>query len=225
LGGFDIKADSMKGTVVILFTALAILFSGCESTVAKKQATLSKAVYAENAAMKAGRFDLAQAYGAQAARLIAPPKSQVAVKSVAPQGKEVVILPEEDADLPDVAVDSTGFNTLVSQDKGLQDQLNAENGTLAKVEKAADQVITAEAKDAAKQEARPSLWSGIWKKLTLFGVPVLLIGGAVVLCLFFPALLPLFVSLAKVLFSICNSVIGLIGSAITSVLSWIKPKS
>jgi hypothetical protein len=165
-------------------------------------------VYAENAAIKAGRFDLAKAYGRQAVRLLPPPKKAIAVKPVESKGKEIVILPKEDDGLQDDAIDSPALTTLETQDKGIQGQIDAGKAPLAKETKATDKAVAAEMKDAAKEEAQPSFFQR-WKFL---GIPLALVAGGIALVCLFPALLPLVIGLFGMLRKAVNAIITLISS-------------
>jgi len=148
----------MKATGFFSLFLILALFSGCATTAAKRASALSKVVYAEDSAIRAGRFDVAKAYSAQATRLVSPPKKRIVVKPVVSQGKKYVVLPIEFSGTPALAIGSPALNTLVASDRALQGQMRAEDKALAQVTRETDKVITSEAMDAAKQEARPSFW-------------------------------------------------------------------
>ncbi len=111
---------------------LALTFAGvgCASVSQRQNAAISKGIYAEHAAMAAGRFDEAREYSDQLIRLVPPPKQLPVVHSFTTQGKTYAVLPPTFKGSPTLVAGSTLFSTALGQDKALQGDLNADGKAL-----------------------------------------------------------------------------------------------
>ena len=70
----------MNKLIGIVGLCAVLGLSGCESLQTKVNKQISQTVFAENAALHAGRFDLAQKYSDQTVKLVPAPKKATTIK-------------------------------------------------------------------------------------------------------------------------------------------------
>lgn len=182
----------------ILALIVGFVFSSCSSVQEKRSQSLSRAVYAENSALTSGRFDLAAQYGKQAERLLKPPKKPVAVKPLDIQGKRFLTLPGEFNGTPTLVFGTPEADKALKADPKTEKQVKEEQKTLGKVEKEETKIIAQVQKEEAKEKSSGSSFFhlGFFGKLILAS-PLFLLLVFGVLCIFFPALLPLLFNLVS----------------------------
>jgi len=188
-----------KGLIPIL-----LLLASCASVQQRKIETLSKVVYAENAAIKAKRFDLVQKYNADAVKLVAPPKDAVKIDAI----QNFVVVPAEDSGVKTISLDSEEGKTLIASNPAIAKQVLKENADAGKVDSQTTKVLQEEQKELTKSK---SSWFHLPFFFGISGI-LLVIGGIVLIC-FFPALLPIVINI----FNLIASVVGRVISSIASL--------
>lgn len=190
------------------------LLCSCSSIPQKQNLAVSRGVYSTQVAIKAGRIDLAESYIEQTSRLLPPPKEKISIRPVISHDKEFVILPKQFNGLTTVAFDSPAFTLAVGQDKALQGQLRAEKVALENFTKGTEDILRDKEAQAGKYDAqKPTIWQGIKNWGKWLSMPVLLIGG-VVLCVLFPAIIPLLQAAVSLLVSVASGLISWIAGKI-----------
>ena len=175
---------------LILLVGLSLVLVGCSSVGKKQNAQISRGIYATNAALKAGRYDLAQEYSDETARLSPPPKKRVEIKPILIHGKQTVILPSEFKDVPSVSIDSPALTLAIGQDKELQRQFKRENSTFKAFSNQTDSIIREKEKIVEKAEAaKPTFWQRV-RHFIFLSSPFVIIGGLICLVVFVPASIP-----------------------------------
>jgi len=189
-----------KGSNWLLLLFLLTAATGCSTVNQRQNAVLSKAVYATQDALTAGRVDLAKAYNSQASRLLPPPAKRQPVAPVESKGQRYVILPVEFTGTPPLTVGSPALSSLTAADKPLQRQFSAENRALAQAEKAADKVI-AEKEAIVFKAVKTALVArqSFWGRFLFFGKVLLAVAALVAARIFFPALIPILAALGRLI--------------------------
>lgn len=131
-------------------------------------------------------------------------------------GEQVIILPPEAAHQKIIVEDSPEYQTLLTEVKGLREQILREKKTEAKVEVATDTILRDEAKVVGKAaEPKSHWWNGLkwgFRLFSLFGIV-----GVILLCICFPAAIPLVIN-------VCGTILGMIRRAGNGLLGWIARK-
>ena len=206
--------------------AIALLFScaGCASVSQRQNSAISKGIYAEHAAMTAGRFDEAEKYNDQLTRLVLPPKAPPVVHAFTTQGKTYAVLPQASQGVPTLVAGSPPFNAAVGQDKQLQANQGADGKALQKFSQAADAVVRAKDAEAAKYEAeKPSWFHSLLSWLFKLSLPLLLV-GLVCLCVFFPPAIPFVIAGIRFALHIAKSFLKAIVSEIEEIEARLEGK-
>ena len=197
---------------------------GCASVAHRQSAAFSQGIYAEHAAMQAGRFDLAEKYNEQLTRLAPPPKHAAVVHPFTSQGKTYVVVPASFQALPTVAIDSPAFTIAVGQDKALQGQIRAENKALGTFSKQTDSIVRAKDAEAAKYEAqKPSIWSRVCYWALALSFPLLGI-GLVLLCIFCPAAIPFVIAAFRLVVHVIGAFFRAIGRLVQELETKLEKK-
>jgi len=214
-----------KGFRYLLIASVCALACSCASLPRRQSAAMSKAFYAEQDALKAGRIDLAAKYGEQAARLMPPPAKRQPIKPVESGGTRYVILPPAFNGTPALAIGSPAFTTLASADKPLQRQFSAEDKAFEKTTAETDKVVSAEAKAVEKAETQALFASHTFRgRVKFYGSLALLVAGLIALCIFFPAAVPVLVAICRALTGALSAVVSFMGAIIRRLIAlWKKP--
>lgn len=226
-----------KGYILIWIFLIGFL-SGCTSLQQKKDAQLSAGLYGAQAAIKAGRFDIASKLINSTAKLETPPKKVLAINSFSVVNenadlnpkininstgiftKDQVVPPTQYVVLPEgmqtsnvIAAQDSTYNKLIQENKPLAKTEEANTKTIDSFTKKTDQVV----KDIAYAAAHPK--KGFFAKifgffhflgLGSFIIGILIIIGLIVACIFFPPLIPIAEGIFSGILHGFNWVLGLI---------------
>lgn len=116
----------------ILISILSLLMISCTTTkyVEKQSEELSRSVYAVKDSLGSARFDLAEKYSNESARLVTPPKQRIKIESIVKtnggnQTERVALLPQSNKKDKVVLVDSVEYQDLI-KDARISDQLKVD---------------------------------------------------------------------------------------------------
>jgi hypothetical protein len=207
----------MKAFRYFVLSALMFAGVGCASVSQRQNAAISKGIYAEHAAMTAGRFDDAQEYNDQLIRLVPPPKQPQVVHSFTTQGKTYAVLPSAFQGFPALTAGSTLFSTALGQDKTLQGDVEADNKALGVFSKETDGVVRAVDAAAVKEP-------GIWRWAGWLSLPLLAV-VAVCLCVLFPPAIPFVVAAVRFAVHLAGAFFRAAGRAIGELFKKGNPPS
>ena len=151
----------------IFVIVICLLSVSCTIYTERQSQALSRAVYATRDSFDSARLDLADAFSAEAARIVKPPKNKISVKSinkvedvavkVGEDGNTIiektnvrrVIVPERYKNDIVVVVNSKEYNELL-KNKEIYKQLETENQTLLKFKTEVDEELTKQEKYNSK---------------------------------------------------------------------------
>jgi len=187
-----------------ILPVLPFLLFGCASVQQRKASEVSKLVYAENAAIHARRFDLAEKFSNEAVRIVPPPKKAVDVKPI----QNFVVVPEEDNGKP-----AKDISTIAKEHPEVSKQLAQEDKDLREEDKAVNKVIQAE---SHASQSKKGFHFGFLSSI-LVGSPVVLVVAFGVIALFFPELLPVLFSLLGSIRRAGNTVLAVLGGFLKGV--------
>ena len=142
-----------------LISVVCICLSSCTIYTEKQSEALSRAVYATRDSFESARIDLADAFSAEAARIVKPPKKKITVKSIHTSEDVVVgttdtgepiikqsnvrrvVVPERYKNDVVVVVNSKEYNELL-KNKEIYQQLEVENESLLRFKDEVDKELT-----------------------------------------------------------------------------------
>ncbi len=192
---------------------MALFVSGCATAQQKRMVVASQAAYAINDSLKAGRVDLAKKYSEQLVRLAPPPKKRIEVKPIEitrpttdGQSEKVTltILPPEYQNRETLITGSKEFTKIVEEHPDIAAQLKKEDKTLDSFTKTTDSTLRAVEAELDK-EKKKSFWGWLWAAVSGFGII-----GIVILCVVFPAAIPIVIN-------VFTSIIGGINRGISAL--------
>jgi len=203
---------------------LILSFSGCASVQHRQNIAISKGIYAEHAAIVANRFDLAEKFDEQLTRLVPPPRAPVTVKPFMFQGQSFTVLPQTVSNAPVIVQGDSRYNQAIAASKPLESQIAAESEGVAKFTSTTDGILRAKDAEAAKYEAEKPSWIrrilGWVFKLS----PLLLIIGAVCLCIFFPPAIPFVIAGVRFALHLLKSLLKSIVATIEGIEAKLEGK-
>lgn len=203
----------MKTAILRVVLGVALLFAApsCQTAAKKQQEAIRQTVYATHDSLEAGRVDLGKKYIGEAVRLVPPPKKRVEVKPVFKTGisgksEQIVILPETLSKKEVISVNTPEFEKLLAENTELKKQFDFERKEFSLLVKNVDNITRKLAEELEKEKNNSKgLWGWLMAAIGAFGL-----AGTVLLCVFFPPLIP-------VIMNIFNGIVGYVGSLISNI--------
>lgn len=207
----------MNKFLFLLLSVCLIFGSGCTSSEKKRNTAISRGVYSAQEAIRKGRVDLAVQYLNETTRIVAPPKYKNNIKSFSVptsgaahlKNVDYVVLPPELVNRPVIIEDSKEYKEILVANKELAKQVESEKKKVEAFKGEVDNTIRAVQNEATK-EKKKGFWGWILAAVSSFGLI-----GIVLVAIFFPAALPIILSVAQSVFSFIlnwfKTILGIIG--------------
>lgn len=216
----------LKVIGVLLFS---FLLFGCETATQKVNRDISTGVYATRDSINVGRFDLAKKYTNELTRLVPPPKNPIKINPFTPDPKKKSKNPPSDkipsipggAFRPDplnpflvlppgfdnwqvIIEGSDEYQKLLGENRDLRANEETNKKDFEKFTKETTEAI--QARDAELSKQKKKSWWGWFFGLGFGFLGFGGIAGFIVVAIFFPALIPIFLNVIAALAGGINSV-------------------
>lgn len=202
----------------LLLAFIGITFSGCSSAAKRKQEVQRQVLYSVIDSVKKSRYDLAEKYANEAARVIPPPKKRIVINEFkldnpkfAPESglklktdTNLVVLPEKESGKKVIVRESAEYKKAVSENKTLAKTELSNDKTIEKLGTQVDKVLRDNETELLK-EKKKSWWGWL---IGGFSIGTIIL--VVVLVAVFPAALPLVMNIFGCLVGLVNKLIKVI---------------
>lgn len=240
------------GKILTILLTIPLLLCSCSTNNVQKRESIavSKAVYAINDSIEAGRFDLAKKYSTESTRIVAPPPAKERIKvnkfevkekqsvvknfngeDVVPPfiSRSYVVLPSGYDETRIVVVGSEQYNKLLDENKDLRKQISDEINTFSDYKRNNDKLLRDKEEELQKLRSKPGFFKTIWNFATGFlkwgMLGIIIVGvGFVLLAFLVPGLAPFIWAIFRTIGSIFGGILRLLSRAMYWIIERFSKK-